>query len=101
MNRLIDAFEGLFTAAARCNHNDIRVQGHADPDTVMALDPDVVVIATGGRPDLEWLEGYEHCDSVWDILSGESNVKKSVLLYDELGDHAGASCAEVLGGSGK
>jgi pyruvate/2-oxoglutarate dehydrogenase complex dihydrolipoamide dehydrogenase (E3) component len=66
----------------------------------MALDPDVVVIATGGRPDLEWLEGHEHCDSVWDILSGDSNVKKSVLLYDELGDHAGASCAEVLADKG-
>jgi len=58
------------------------------------------VIATGGLPDLEWLEGHEHCDSVWDILSGSTKVKESVLLYDELGDHAGASCVEVLADSG-
>ena len=66
----------------------------------MDLDPDVVVIATGGLPDLEWLEGHEHCDSVWDILSGGTKVRESVLLYDELGDHAGASCAEVLADRG-
>ncbi len=75
---------------------DVRLSVYADNDTVMGLKPDVVVIATGGLPDLEWLEGHEHCDSVWDILSGGTKVKGSVLLYDELGDHAGASCAEVL-----
>jgi NADPH-dependent 2,4-dienoyl-CoA reductase/sulfur reductase-like enzyme len=75
---------------------DIRFSVYADHDTVTALDPDVVVIATGGLPDLEWLEGHELCDSVWDILSGGTKVKESVLIYDELGDHAGASCAEVL-----
>jgi thioredoxin reductase len=75
---------------------DIRFSVYADHDTVAALNPDVVVIATGGVPDLEWLPGHEHCDSVWDILSGSAKVKESVLIYDELGDHAGASCAEVL-----
>jgi hypothetical protein len=33
-------------------------------------------------------------------LSGGSKVKETVLLYDELGDHAGASCAEVLADKG-
>ena len=58
------------------------------------------MIATGGLPDLEWLAGHEHCDNVWDILSGSTKVKETVLLYDELGDHAGASCAEVLADKG-
>jgi NADPH-dependent 2,4-dienoyl-CoA reductase/sulfur reductase-like enzyme len=79
---------------------DVRFSVYADHDTVMGLSPDVVVIATGGIPDLEWLDGYEHCDSVWDILSGGTSVKETVLLYDELGDHAGASCAEVLADKG-
>jgi len=73
---------------------------YADYDIVTGLDPDVIVIATGGVPDLEWLQGHEHCDSVWDILSGGRPVRESVLLYDELGDHAGASCAEVLADKG-
>jgi 2,4-dienoyl-CoA reductase-like NADH-dependent reductase (Old Yellow Enzyme family) len=79
---------------------DVRCSIYADRDTVTDLKPDVVVIATGGLPDLEWLEGHEHCDSVWDILSGGTKVKESVLLYDELGDHAGASCTEVLADNG-
>ena len=79
---------------------DVRLSVFADHDTVMDLNPDVVVIATGGIPDLEWLDGHEHCDSVWDILSGGTKVMETVLVYDELGDHAGASCAEVLADKG-
>ena len=79
---------------------DLRCSTHADQDTVLALSPDVVVIATGGVPDLEWLEGHEHCDTVWDILGGSTQVGQSVIIYDELGDHAGASCAEVLADKG-
>ena len=58
------------------------------------------MIATGGLPDLEWLEGHESCDNVWDILSGTAQISESVLLYDGLGDHAAASCAEVLANAG-
>jgi 2,4-dienoyl-CoA reductase-like NADH-dependent reductase (Old Yellow Enzyme family) len=79
---------------------DVRFSVYADHNTVTGLNPDVVVMATGGLPDLEWLDGHEHCDSVWDILSGGTKVRESVLLYDELGDHAGASCAEVLADKG-
>jgi NADPH-dependent 2,4-dienoyl-CoA reductase/sulfur reductase-like enzyme len=79
---------------------DVRLSVCAEHDTVNDLNPDVVVIATGGLPDLEWLQGHEHCNSVWDILSGGTKVRESVLLYDELGDHAGASCAEVLADKG-
>ena len=79
---------------------EIRYSVYAEQETIIDLEPDVVVIATGGVPDLEWLEGHEHCDSVWDILSGGTKVRESVLLYDELGDHAGACCAEVLADKG-
>ena len=79
---------------------NVKFSTHADRDTVTALDPDVVVIATGGLPDLEWLKGHEHCNNVWDILRGSATVAKNVLIYDELGDHAGASCAEVLADKG-
>jgi hypothetical protein len=79
---------------------DVRLSVYAEHDTVMELCPNVVVIATGGLPDLEWLEGHEHCDSVWDILSGGTKIRETVLLYDELGNDAAASCAEVLADKG-
>jgi len=79
---------------------DVRYSVLADRDTVTDLCPDAVIIATGGVPDIEWLDGHEHCDSVWDVLSGSAKVEKTALIYDELGDHAGASCAEVLADKG-
>jgi 2,4-dienoyl-CoA reductase-like NADH-dependent reductase (Old Yellow Enzyme family) len=79
---------------------DVRLSTLADRDSVTALDPDVVVIATGGLPDLDWLDGHEHCDTVWDVLSGGTKIAGNVLVYDELGDHAGASCAEMLADKG-
>ena len=79
---------------------NVRYSTYADRNIVTGLDPDVVIIATGGVPDLEWLDGYEHCDSVWDILAGGASIAANVLVYDELGDHAGASCAEVLADNG-
>ncbi len=79
---------------------DVRLSTTADRDAVTALEPEVVIIATGGLPDLDWLVGHEHCDNVWGILSGDTRIAKRVLVYDELGDHAGASCAEVLADKG-
>jgi 2,4-dienoyl-CoA reductase-like NADH-dependent reductase (Old Yellow Enzyme family)/thioredoxin reductase len=79
---------------------DVRFSILANRELITDLQPDVVVIATGGLPDLEWLEGHELSDSVWDILSGSSKIRENVLLYDGLGDHAAASCAEFLADSG-
>ncbi len=78
---------------------DVRLSTHADREIVTGLGPEVVIVATGGLPDLEWLDGHEHCDSVSDILGGAA-VAKNVLVYDELGDHAGASAAEFLADRG-
>lgn len=79
---------------------DVRCSVRADRSTVAGFEPDAVIVATGGLPDLEWLPGNEQSNSVWDILSGRVKIGKSVLLYDELGDHAAASCAEVLADAG-
>jgi NADPH-dependent 2,4-dienoyl-CoA reductase/sulfur reductase-like enzyme len=79
---------------------DVRLSVYAERETVVGLHPDVVVIATGGLPDLEWLEGHRLCDSIWDILSGSAKVGESVLLYYELGNHAAASCAEEMADQG-
>ena len=78
----------------------VRLSTQADRDVVTELGPDVVIVATGGLPDLEWLDGHEYCHSVRDILDGSAPVADKVLIYDELGDHAGASCAEVLADTG-
>ncbi|MGI9301911.1 MAG: FAD-dependent oxidoreductase [Gammaproteobacteria bacterium] len=74
---------------------DIRWNVLADEDTVTAESPDVVIVASGGVPDTDFVPGGEACVSVWDVLSG-MELSGSVLLYDDNGQHQGPSCADHL-----
>ncbi len=33
-----------------------------------SLQPDVIIVATGGTPDIEWINGAEHVTSAWDVI---------------------------------
>ena len=83
---------------AELEHLGIRVVMNclAGDDTVAAETPDVVIVATGGLPDLEWLEGHDRCHSVWDVLGGSVQLSGDVLLYDGVNRNQGASCAAHL-----
>ncbi len=77
-------------------HNvDIRWNTFADEEMIKAENPDVVIIATGGLPDTDYVPGGENCISTWDVLSGE-DITGSVLVYDDNGQHQGPSCADYL-----
>lgn len=67
----------------------------ADADDVRAENPDVVIIATGGLPDIDLIPGSDLCISVWDALC-DSTLKGTVLIYDGSGQAPGASCADAL-----
>jgi len=60
-----------------------------------------VIVATGGLPDTDWLEGSEHCTSVWDILSDTTKAKDDVIVYDGTGRHQAVSCALHLAENGR
>ena len=73
----------------------------AETEEVLALDPQVVIIATGGLPNTEILhQGNELVASTWDILAGSIKPAQKVLLYDDAGDHAALQAAEVIVASG-
>ncbi|WP_281010972.1 NADH:flavin oxidoreductase [Borborobacter arsenicus] len=79
----------------------VRYDIWAEPDDVLALDPEVVVIATGGLPQNPGLEaGDELVTSSWDIVSGAAKPAETVLLYDDNGGHQGMSAAEMIATSG-
>ncbi len=79
---------------------DIRYNVVADECDVMAHAPDVVIVATGGVPDLELpLGGEELAVSSWDVLAGDVPSAERVLLFDDNGAHPGLQAAEVLAGS--
>ncbi|MEI6661751.1 MAG: FAD-dependent oxidoreductase, partial [Comamonadaceae bacterium] len=88
---------------ARCEEQGVsfRFNTLADPSTVLAEKPDVVIIATGGLPHTEVLSaGNELVVSAWDILSGDAKPGKHVLLYDDAGDHAALQAADVIAQTG-
>jgi 2,4-dienoyl-CoA reductase-like NADH-dependent reductase (Old Yellow Enzyme family)/thioredoxin reductase len=88
---------------ARCEEQGVafRFNTLADASTVLAEQPDVVVIATGGLPHTEVLStGNNLVVSAWDILSGDAKPGKNVLLYDDAGDHAALQAADVIAQTG-
>jgi N-methyl-L-proline demethylase len=88
---------------AQCEAKDVRFyfNTYADVSNVLELNPDVVVMATGGVPHTEVLAtGNDLVCSAWDVLSGDVKPGSNVLLYDDAGDHTALMAAEVLAASG-
>ena len=88
---------------AQCAARDVTFHFNtfAEAADITALDPDVVIVATGGLPHTEVLEtGNSHVVSTWDIISGDIKPGSRVLLYDDAGDHAALQAAEVIARSG-
>ncbi len=87
---------------ARCEDAgvDFRFNSFVGAEEVLAEDPEVVIVATGGLPNTEILAGAELAVSSWDILSGDIAVGESVLLYDDNAAHPGLAAAEMIAESG-
>ncbi|MFC6688150.1 oxidoreductase [Jhaorihella thermophila] len=89
----------------QCAARDVefRFNTWAEAADVTALKPDVVIVATGGLPTTELFETGKENDLLvtsWDILSGDVKPAGSVLIYDEVGDHAALQAAEVVVNAG-
>ncbi len=80
---------------------EFRFNTWAEAPDVLACNPDVVIIATGGLPDTSVLTaGNDLVVSAWDILTGDVKPGTQVLLYDDAGDHTALQAAQVLADSG-
>jgi 2,4-dienoyl-CoA reductase-like NADH-dependent reductase (Old Yellow Enzyme family)/thioredoxin reductase len=90
---------------AQCAARDVvfNFNTWAEADDVTALSPDVVIVATGGLPNLELFEQKNeqpHVVSSWDIISGDVKPAGKVLIYDESGDHPALQAAEIAANAG-
>ena len=80
---------------------EFRFNTIAEAADVLAEHPDVVIIATGGLPETDVLDGGNDLTiSAWDILTGDAKPGASVLLYDDAGDHTALQAAQLLAESG-
>ena len=88
---------------AQCAARDVAFKFNtvADAADVLALEPEIVVIATGGFPRTDLIADDDGVVvSAWDILSGDASPGTRVLLYDAAGDHAGLQAAQVIAEAG-
>ena len=82
---------------------EFRFNNWAEAEDIISLNPDIVIIATGGLPNLELFENrkeIKHVISTWDIISGDIKPLKNILIYDESGDHPALQAAEIAANTG-
>ena len=80
----------------------VKLNQELTSETVIAEDPDVVVIATGGKPWSAPIEGEEtgHVVNAWQVIRNEVNVGTSVLIADWQCNWIGIGIAEKLARDG-
>ncbi len=84
---------------------DIRFNTEASADLVRELAADVVILATGGKPNLDGFASWRdepgmQVVSTHEIFQGRAEPGKNVIIYDVMGTYAGATCADYLASRG-
>lgn len=80
---------------------DVRLNVYAEAPEIDAENPDVVIVASGGLPDLDWLPGREHVTSAWEALERDPGGAGDAIVYDGTGRHSAATVAEALAVAGR
>jgi tRNA-dihydrouridine synthase len=79
---------------------EVKLNRLADAKDVLAEEPDVVIAATGGLPEVGHFGGRELATTVWDALTGDVQAVREAVVHDESGGHAALSCAQHLAAKG-
>ena len=78
----------------------VRLNSWAERQDILAEAPDVVLIATGGVPHTDWVEGDATILSSWDVLSGMASLDGEVLVHDQTGRNVAMAAADYLSEAG-
>lgn len=87
-------------AEAKHSGVDVRLGTYVEAADVLAEEPDVVVVATGGQPDRSFLpQGQELVLDTWDVMGGSGRLRpgQRVLVFDGHGGEPALDATEHLG----
>ncbi|MGP3975718.1 oxidoreductase [Streptomyces sp. 8N114] len=80
---------------------ELRLGVLAEVEDVLAERPDIVLVATGGLPNLSFLtQGGDVVADTWDVLSGALRPRGRVLVYDDNGACPALDAVEVMARQG-
>lgn len=79
---------------------EVRLNCYAEASDIEALKPDAVIVASGGVPNINWIDGAEHVTTAWDVINGSAVVEDSAIIYDGTGRHAALTAAEIATSKG-
>ncbi|QQK77743.1 FAD-dependent oxidoreductase [Salicibibacter cibarius] len=83
---------------------DVRCGTEVSPETLLSLNPDVVVIATGSNPSISSItkKMRTRCVTDIDVLDGKVSIEPGikVLIYDQEGKFRGASISNFIANAG-
>jgi 2,4-dienoyl-CoA reductase-like NADH-dependent reductase (Old Yellow Enzyme family)/thioredoxin reductase len=79
---------------------DVRTNAYADAEMVLAQEPHEVIIATGGLPNVGSFRGAELAATSWDLLGGNIQPGRTVLVVEENGAASGLLVAEYAANRG-
>ena len=73
---------------------------YACAEDVIAVQPGIVIIATGGVPNPGRIEGSQHAISAWDCLSGMAKPAENIIICDGTGRHPALTAAQYCHDAG-
>lgn len=80
---------------------DLRLNAFAEREDVIAEEPDLVIVATGGLPRNPLTgPGAALTRDAWDVMGGGVRLSGDVLVYDDHGGHAAFDAAEQAARAG-
>lgn len=79
---------------------EVRYNDFMDEQSVIAHNPDLVILATGGLPQTGFGSGAEHAVSAWDIIGRQTQPAEKVLVWDGTGRHPAPMAAQIAAQAG-
>ena len=80
---------------------DCRLNTYAEVENILAEQPNVVIVATGGIPDFGQIREANLCLNPWDAMTSDAKLGDDVLVYDGTGRHVAPTAADFLKRQGK